>query len=201
MLLNAYHTGQLREVPIYIGGLSTKLTEAFDRMAQHTRRQRFSGRLMDAKAVFTLAGAEGFTAQVKPGRIYALSSGMMTENTLSNGLARQIISNPQHALFGVGYADPDSPAGRLRATPDGAMFKLSPDSPEQPIRCQRKEFSFSGHATRESIRDYIVKTRPKNVVLVHGDPPALEWFRSTLANDLPASRVIIPPPGVPVAID
>ncbi|MEI9894114.1 MAG: hypothetical protein WDN28_09560 [Chthoniobacter sp.] len=51
---------------------------------------------------------------------------MMTEKTLSNVYARQVISNPEHALFFVGYADPASPAGRLRLAPPGAIVQLSP---------------------------------------------------------------------------
>ncbi len=200
MLLEFFRTGALREVPIYIGGLSTKLTEAYDRLAQHTRRKNASGRLLDAKCIYTLSGAEGFSAQVKPNRIYAVSSGMMTERTLSNGLGRQVLSDPRHALFFVGYADPVSPAGRIQATPPGGMVRLSPEIAEQPIRCRVEQFSFSGHATREGLRAYIAKVKPKNVVLVHGDPPALAWFQAAVAEDLPGTRVIVPPPGVPVEI-
>jgi Cft2 family RNA processing exonuclease len=195
MLLNAFHTGLLREIPIYIGGLSTKLTDAYDRLTQFTRKQKFGARLMDMRGVFTLSGSEGFSTIIRPGRIYALSSGMMSENTLSNNLARQFITDPRHGLFFVGYADPESPAGKIRATPPGGMVSLGAIGAELPLRCRMEEFSFSGHATRESIRAYINRTRPKNVVLVHGDPPALAWFQQALAADLPESKVIIPKPG------
>jgi Cft2 family RNA processing exonuclease len=201
MLLDFFETGALREVPIYIGGLSTKLTEAFDRLANTSRRRKYAGRLLDAKSVFTLAGAEGFNAQIRPRRIYAVSSGMMSEHTLSNGLARDVISDPKHGLFFVGYADPESPAGRVRATQPGESVRLSPEFPEQPLRCRREEFSFSGHASRESLRAYIQRVRPKNVVLVHGDPPALEWFKSAIAEDVPGCRVVVPPPGEPVRLE
>jgi hypothetical protein len=42
--------------------------------------------------------------------------------------------------------------------------------------------------------------RPKKVVLVHGDAPAVEWFRGPLAADLPGSEILTPTPGVPLAL-
>jgi hypothetical protein len=33
-------------------------------------------------------------------------------------------------------------------------------------------------------------------LLVHGDPPAVEWVRGRLAADLPNSEVIVQTPGV-----
>ena len=186
--------GLLGEVPIYIGGLSTKLTEIYDRLAGQTQRKR-QRRLLDAHGLFTLAGPQGMAAQIRGGRIYALSSGMMTEKTLSNALARQVLSAPEHALLFVGYVDPDSPAGRIQATPAGGEVQLSPEIPPQPLRCTVDHFSFSGHASRESLRAYVNRVRPKTVILVHGDAPAVRWFQETLRADLPGSRIISPPPG------
>ena len=186
--------GLLGEVPIYIGGLSTKLTEIYDRLAGQTQRKRHR-RLLEANGLFTLAGPQGMAAQIRGGRIYALSSGMMTEKTLSNALARQVLSAPEHALLFVGYVDPESPAGRIQATPAGGEVQLSPEIPPQPLRCTVDQFSFSGHASRESLRAYVNRVRPKTVVLVHGDAPAVRWFQETLQADLPGSRIISPPPG------
>ena len=126
-------------------------------------------------AAAALGGPEAINTTIKPGRIYALSSGMMTEKTLSNVFARQVISDPQHALFFVGYADPESPAGRLRKAARGDVVQLSPDAPPQPLDCQVEQFNFSAHATRESLRAYVNKVRPKKIILVHGD--AAVFFR------------------------
>ncbi len=186
--------------PIYIGGLGTKLTEIYDKLAHHVPRQHPQLQILDAVAPFTLAGRAAEATPLKPSRLYALSSGMMTEKTLSNAFARQVISNPQHALFFVGYADPDSPAGRLRKAAAGEMVQLSPEVPPQPLDCQLEQFNFSAHATRESIRAYVNKVRPKKIILVHGDAPAIEWFRGTLAGDLPGSEILLPTPGVPLEL-
>ena len=79
-------------------------------------------------------------------------------------------------------------------------MQLSPDAPPQPLNCQVEEFNFSAHATRETIRAYVNKVRPKKVVLVHGDIPAVEWFRATLSADLPGSEILTPTPGVPLVL-
>lgn len=194
MLLSFIDRRLIPEVPIYIGGLSTKLTEITDRLTQGERS------LLQRKGIFTLSGPDAFATKLRPGRIYALSSGMMTEQTPSNRLARQILSDPKHALFFVGYADPDSPAGRLLETPPDELVQLSPDAERQALRCRMEQFSFSGHSTREGILAYINRVRPKNVFLVHGDAPALAWFREAVQRDLPGTRVIVPEPGVPIEV-
>jgi Cft2 family RNA processing exonuclease len=130
------------------------------------------------------------------GRVYVLSSGMMIPKTLSNVFARRIIENPQHSIFFVGYANPESPAGLLREAGHGGEIALDPDKPPQPIRCNIEQFQFSAHATRESLIDYAKKTSPKKILLVHGDPPAVEWMRATLSNELSGSEIIVPAPGV-----
>lgn len=190
----------LGNVPIYIGGLSTKLTEIYDKFAHTAPRQRPDLQILDQVAPFVIAGKSAGETQLQKSRIYALSSGMMTENTLSYTFARRILSNPQHSLFFVGYADPISPAGKIRAAAPGGSVVLRDGEPPIPIQCTIEKFNFSGHASRESIRAYVNKLRPKKIVLVHGDPNAIEWFRGTLSTDLPESEIIIPLPGIPVEL-
>jgi Cft2 family RNA processing exonuclease len=58
------------------------------------------------------------------------------------------------------------------------------------------QFQFSAHASREALIEYANKLSPRKIVLVHGDPPAVEWMRATLLATLPGSEVIVPTPGV-----
>jgi Cft2 family RNA processing exonuclease len=192
--------GLLPMCPIYIGGLGTKLTEIYDSLAHQTPRQKHDLQILDTVAPFTMAGKAASATPFKGGRIYAISSGMMTEKTLSNSFAHRVLSDPDHALFFVGYADPESPAGRIRAASPGDTVQLSPEFPPQPLRCHVEEFNFSAHATREAIRAYVNKVRPKKIVLVHGDETAIEWFRAALSSDLPGSEVHTPTPGLPIGL-
>jgi Cft2 family RNA processing exonuclease len=186
----------LREFPIYIGGLSAKFTDIYDRRTNTTRRQLPRLKLMREVAPFVLNDETVRDTPVRGGRVYVLSSGMMIPKTLSNVFARRIIENPQHSIFFVGYANPESPAGLLRESGRSGEVALDPDKPPQRIRCNIEQFQFSAHATRESLLAYAKKLSPRKIVLVHGDPPAVEWMRSTLSKELPGSEVIVPTPGV-----
>jgi Cft2 family RNA processing exonuclease len=186
----------LPEFPIYIGGLSSKFTDIYDRRAHTTRRQLPRLKLMREVAPFILNDETIRDTPVRGGRVYVLSSGMMIPKTLSNVFARRIIENPQHSIFFVGYANPESPAGLLRDAGTGGEVALDPDKPPQRIRCNIEQFQFSAHATRESLVDYAKRVSPKKILLVHGDPSAVEWMRATLSDKLPGSEVIVPTPGV-----
>jgi len=186
----------LPEFPIYIGGLSSKFTDIYDRRAHTTRRQLPRLKLMREVAPFILNDETVRDSPVRGGRVYVLSSGMMIPKTLSNVFARRIIENPRHSIFFVGYANPESPAGLLRDAGKGGGIALDPDKPPQRILCDIEQFQFSAHATRESLIDYAKRISPKKILLVHGDPPAVEWMRARLSKDLSRSEVIVPTPGV-----
>jgi Cft2 family RNA processing exonuclease len=186
----------LPEFPIYIGGLSSKMTDIYDRRAHMSRRQLAPLQLMAEAAPFVLNGQTIHDTPARAGRIYALSSGMMTPKTLSNTFARRLLENPQHSIFFVGYADPLSPAGVLRNAQPGDEVALDPDEPPQRVRCHIEQFQFSAHASRESLIEYAKKLSPKKIVLVHGDPSAVAWTRARLIVDLPSTEVVVPSPGV-----
>jgi len=190
----------LPEFPIYIGGLSSKFTDIYDRRAHTTRRQLPRLQLMREAAPFILNDETVRDAQLRAGRAYVLSSGMMIPNTLSNVLGRRLIENPQHSIFFVGYANPESPAGLLREAGKGGEVALDPDKPPQRVRCNIEQFQFSAHATREGLIEYARKISPRKIVLVHGDPPAVEWMRATLAAELPTTDVIVPTPGEEIGL-
>ena len=192
--------GLLGDVPIYIGGLSTKMTEIYDRYADSTPRLLAGISLLHSVAPYVLSGREAGSSPIKPRRIYALSSGMMTEHTLSNVFARRMLSDPRHAIFFVGYADPESPAGKLRAAKDGDMVQLDSEAPPIQRRCQVEVFDFSAHSRRDDILAYILRVKPKKTILVHGDVGAVEWFRHELATHAPGMEVVIPLPGEAVEI-
>ena len=186
----------LGEFPVYIGGLSVKMTEIYDRRALTSRRLLPRLQLLEEVAPFVLNGQNIHDSPARAGRVYALSSGMMTPKTLSNVFARRIIEDPKHSIFFVGYADPESPGGIIRAAKPGDLVTLDPEEPPLRLACHVEQFQFSAHASRESIVAYVKKLAPKKVVLVHGDVPAVEWTRTQLVAGLPGSEIIVPTPGV-----
>jgi Cft2 family RNA processing exonuclease len=185
-----------KHTPVYIGGLSTKMTHIYDRFSDVSRRHLPGFRFLKDMEI------EGGNKKRKgpipfgSGCIYALSSGMMSENTVSNIFARQgILENKKHGLFFVGYADPETPGGRIRLAKPGDSVLLDPAHPPVKLNCEMRVFDFSGHSTRDAIADYIVKVSPKKVFLVHGDDGAVEWFRGEIQRRLPDTEVIVPLPG------
>jgi Cft2 family RNA processing exonuclease len=199
-LLTMLHTlrkkGLLPECPVYIGGLSTKLSEIHDRLANESHRQHRGLDLLETVAPLTISGREINQFPVRPGRIYALSSGMMTEHTLSNIIAPHFLPNPAHGIFFVGYADPQSPAGRLRMTKLGESFQVAPDIQPETLRCRVEVFGFSAHGDRDSFIEYVERAAPRQVLFVHGDPDARTWMRETLAPRLPSTHILDSAPGV-----
>jgi Cft2 family RNA processing exonuclease len=136
----------------------------------------------------------------RKGEIYLISSGMMTEKTLSNVLGQRFLTEERHSIFFVGYCDPESPAGRLLQTPRGHKVTLDEKAGEQPALCRVAKFDLTAHAQREDTLNYILKADPRVCILVHGDQPALAWFQERLNTERPGMKIIIPPPGVAVEV-
>ncbi len=186
-----------KKTPVYIGGLSTKMTQVYDSFSSESRRHLSGFRFL--KDMELEAGSKKRKGPIPfhPGCIYALSSGMMSEKTVSNNFARQgLLENAKHGLFFVGYADPETPGGKIRAAKHGDSVLLDPAFPPVTLNCETRIFDFSGHSTRDAILDYILKVAPKKCFLVHGDDGAVAWFKQELKRRLPKTEVIIPEPGV-----
>jgi Cft2 family RNA processing exonuclease len=77
---------------------------------------------------------------------------------------------------------------------------LEPNGAPQRVRCHIEQFQFSAHASRESLIAFAERLVPKKVLVVHGDPLAVEWMRARLASDLPNSEIIVPTPGVEIEL-
>ncbi len=184
------------DVPIHIGGLSTKITTLFDRFADTSRRHQRGFRILDDMPGLVAASRRSRgEIPYSRGRIYAFSSGMMTPKTVSNRFAKRILEDSRNALLFVGYADPDTPAGQILRSKKGDRIELEPGQPLVPLQCPVEKFDFSGHAPREALRDFAVKVRPRHLILVHGDLSAREWLRQAIQKELPETKIHIPEAG------
>ncbi len=182
--------------PLYVGGLSSKITAIYDSMAGQVSRNLPQLHLMEDVAPSIAGGQDIQSLNPRKRAIYALSSGMMTEHTLSNIFARKVLPDPSQYLFFVGYSDPNSPSGVIRSAQHGSMLQLTKSGPPVSFQCHREEFTFSAHSRREDLLAYAIKVRPKSILLVHGDDPAISWFQRELSAALPNSKILAPPPGV-----
>lgn len=193
--------GEIGNIPVYIGGLSVKITTIYDAMAELFPRRHPELQLLQEMAPYVLSGREIAGTIPRKKSIYALSSGMMTENTLSNIFCRRILSDKNQNLFFVGYSDPNSPAAHIRNASPGDEILLNKDLPPVTLHCRVEEFSFSAHSSRDTLRNYATLLKPSKILLVHGDKPALDWFQLAIYKELDNTEVIVPETGRKIVLE
>jgi Cft2 family RNA processing exonuclease len=188
-------TGQLRRQAVYVGGLGFVFTEIYDLEAHRTHRQHPNLRLTEALNLVVLDPLELETLSLNKGGIFVLTAGMMTEHTAAHDLALRILHDERHAVFFVGYADPDTPGGRLKASQYGEKFLFSAQAGELQRRCEVLDFDLTAHALREDLVEFVSQVGPRVVVLGHGDAQARQWVADQIAQRLPKARILQPDPG------
>jgi predicted metal-dependent RNase len=195
LMLHELHQHDLiPEMPLFIGGLSTKITILHDQYADKWRRNYPGFSLLRDINILVAQRKKRRELTYQSRCIYALSSGMMSENTTSNVFAQKFLDNPRNAVAFVGYTDPDSVGFKVRHAKPGEKVQLDKHQLPVEVNARVESFDFSAHATRESILAYVTKIAPKKVLLVHGDEEAQLWFESAIATALPSTEVIRPDP-------
>jgi Cft2 family RNA processing exonuclease len=101
----------------------------------------------------------------------------------------------KHGIFFVGYADPDTPGGRLKESKTGKRFRFSEGAGDLKRRCIMDDFDLSAHAQREDLLGLVARVQPKTVLLGHGDGPARAWMAKEIQRRHPRIRVVQPGPG------
>jgi Cft2 family RNA processing exonuclease len=129
------------------------------------------------------------------GRLFVLTAGMMSENTPAHDLAARFVSDERQAIFFVGYADPDTPGGRLKAARPGEKFRFSATAGELERQCEVQDFDLTAHANRDELLDFVGEVSPRVVVLGHGEPDSRQWFDEQIRVRFPRIKVIQPKPG------
>lgn len=184
--------GKIRRQPVYIGGLGRVFTEIYDLQAKGTHRSHPKLRLTEALQLTVLSGREVESIGLNGPKIFVMTAGMMTENTGSHTLAMRMLENPRAGICFVGYTDPESPAGRLRAAAPGQEFLFSAGAGHIRRRCRVETFDLTAHALREDLVDWVEQMGPKTVVLGHGEHEARQWMAAEISARLPKVRVLQP---------
>jgi Cft2 family RNA processing exonuclease len=188
-------TGKLRNQPIYIGGLGRVFTEIYDIEAHRAHRQHQSLRLTEALNLIVLEQGQAEKMKLTGGRIFVVTAGMMSEHTAAHDLAVRMIGDERQAIFFVGYADPDTPGGRLKAATPGSTFVFSASAGEVTKRCEVQDFDLTAHANREELLDFVGQVNPRAVLLGHGNADSRLWFEEQIRSRHPKLRIIQPEPG------
>jgi Cft2 family RNA processing exonuclease len=192
--------GKLKPQPIYIGGLGRVFTEIYDLEAHRAHRQHTSLQLHEAHNLVVLDKSQTEKMKLSGGRIFVLTSGMMNENTAAHDLAARMIGDERQSIFFVGYADPGTPGGRLKAAKPGETFVFSPGAGRVTHKCDVQEFDLTAHADRDDLLDFVGQVSPRAVLLTHGDDVARLWFEDQIRARHPKIKIIQPKPGLSVEV-
>lgn len=193
-------SGKLKNQPIYIGGLGRVFTEIYDLEAHRAHRQHQNLRLTEALNLVVLEKGQAEKMKLSGGRIFVLTAGMMSEHTAAHDLAARMIGDERQAIFFVGYADPDTPGGRLKAATQGETFVFSGSAGEVTKRCEVQDFDLTAHANREELLDLVGQVGPRVVILGHGEAASRRWFEEQIRSRYPKMKVLQPGPGDSVEI-
>jgi Cft2 family RNA processing exonuclease len=190
--------GKLKPQPIFIGGMGRVFTEIYDLESHRAHRNHTNLQLHEALNLTVLDYKQLEKIRLKGGRLFVMTAGMMNENTAAHELAQRLAGEEQHAIFFVGYADPSTPAGRLRAAEPGKPFLFSASGGEMTRRCRMEEYDLTAHANRDELLEFVGSVDPKVVVLGHGEPESKAWFADQIKTKHPKIKVVITDPGKPV---
>jgi Cft2 family RNA processing exonuclease len=193
-------SGRLKHQPIYIGGLGRVFTEIYDLESHRTHRQHSNLQLREALNLVVLEPGQVQKMKLSGGRIFVITAGMMSENTAAHDLALRMVGDERQAIFFVGYADPDTPGGRLKAAKPGQTFLFSPSGGELTRRCELEDFDLTAHANRDELLSLVGQVSPRVVLLGHGNDESRRWFEKQIRARHPKIKVIQPGPGKSVEV-
>jgi Cft2 family RNA processing exonuclease len=192
--------GKLKRQPIYIGGLGRVFTEIYDIESHRMHRQHTSLHLNEALQLQVLEKGQAQSMKLSGGKIFVITAGMMSENTAAHDLAARMAGDERQSIFFVGYADPDSPAGRLKAAQKGETFVFSPSAGRVTKNCDLQDFDLTAHANREDLMELVAQVSPRAILLAHGEESSRGWFENAVRERWPKIKVFHPHPGIKIAV-
>ena len=192
--------GKLRHQPIFIGGLGRVFTEIYDMESHRVSRQHKNLKLTQALNLIVPERNQMAQMRLGGGKLFVITAGMMTEQTPAHELALRMVEDETQAIFFVGYADPETPGGRLKAAKQGEKFMFSASGGELTKRCEVQDFDLTAHANRDELLDFIGQVSPHTIFLGHGEEDARQWFEEQIKLRWPKIKVIQPQPGVTVEV-
>jgi Cft2 family RNA processing exonuclease len=173
-------------------------TEIYDLQAHRTHRQHTNLLLTEALNLIVLEQGQLDKMQLSGGKLFVVTAGMMTEKTAAHELAARMAGHPEHAIFFVGYADPETPGGRLKKAALNETFDFSVSAGDLTRRCEIDDFDLTAHANRDDLLDFVGRVNPRVVFLGHGDEPSRLWFEEAIRKRHPKMVIHQPQPGVAV---
>lgn len=191
------------DVPVYTAGSMRAFSELYDKTRFNTPRLNPDFQVYDVEQARLPRNPERLRGALKGPAIHVIASGMMFERTASNDVAQKLVEDEKNAVFLVGFAREDSPAGRLLAAAEdgaGAEVVLNGAKGPQPVHCEVDRFRFSGHSHRRDLIHLVERLKPATVALVHGETEAKQWMAENIRFFYPDVHVVVPANGEAVEL-
>ncbi len=200
LLSTLMDAGKIPRQPVYIGGLGRVFTEIHDQKAHLANTQLPDLKLTRDLQLVVLERDQLDKMKLNGGHLFVLTAGMLTECTPAHDLAMRMMGDERQAIFFVGYADPGTPGGRVKAAKPGETFIFSASAGEVTRRCEVEDFDLTAHARREDLLDFVGRVAPRTVLLGHGEEPARQWFEEQIRERHPKIKIIQPAPALSVQV-
>jgi Cft2 family RNA processing exonuclease len=187
-------------VDIYTGGLGRKINRVYDYNRYVVNRKEKELILHDIpqKNINEVTNPTEFFKQPS---IVLASSGMMIESTSSYFLAKHWSKRKDSAIFTVGYMDEDTPGYKVANAKMGDKIQLNENDKKTKVNCSIKNFKFSAHSKREEIINLVKIFDPENIILVHGEPDAIDWMGIAIFKNFAEKKVYKPLIGKEIMFD
>lgn len=182
------------DVPVFTGGLGRKISRVYDKNRYLVDRNNPNFEL-DHFPQNEIVLPKLFTEIKNNPSIVVSSSGMMIEGTLSFEIAKYWLRQKDFGVAIVGYMDPESPGYRISNLSMNEKIRLTDLSEEIVNQSEVKKFYFNSHSTRDELLEIIKKTKPENVIIIHGEEEGRNWLGSNTAKIIPSAKIFSPAQG------
>jgi Cft2 family RNA processing exonuclease len=172
-------SNKITNVDIYTGGIGNKINRVYDYNRFVLKRSELELVLHDIPHK-ELNREENLQKMFKFPSIVLASSGMMVELTKSFELTKTWLRKKDFAIFTVGYMDPSTPGFVIANAKVGDKIQLSEKDKKLEVKCEIKNFGFSAHSNRDELLMIVNKSKPDNIILVHGDSDAIDWMGASI---------------------
>lgn len=173
--------GILIETNIYSGGISKEISSVYDKHRYKVKRKNKNLELKEIQQINLYEVKDFNEFKRNPGIVLA-SSGMMIKGTKSYDLMKNWIKFDEFGIVTVGYMDEESPGYIFSNSKKGDIVKIPGIEEKVKIKCSVEKFYFPSHSRREDLLDIVAKLKPEKIILIHGDPEAIDWIGYNILN-------------------
>lgn len=180
--------GDLVDADIYAGGLSREISLIYDKNKYKVRRKNKNFELKDIPAK-SLYAIKDFNEFIRNPSVVLASSGMMIRGTKSFSLMKKWIKHENFGIVIVGYMDEETPGFIVANSKKGDLVKIPGVEIPVEIKSSVEKFYFPSHSKREDLLEIAGKLNPEKIILIHGDPEAINWLGEKILSKIPKVKL------------